>query len=121
MLLGFAVTRHCNLRCPHCIRDDVVTPAELDPELIARLVAAAQEIFGEVRVTLTGGEPLIHRDLSGIVRALRVRGARWALVTNGWHLPRAMPLLDAHPPSAVRLSLSGASERTHDAERGRGS
>src|SRR5262249_26151599 len=30
-------------------------------------------------------------------------------------------LLDAHPPSAVRLSLSGASERTHDAERGRGS
>ena len=121
MLLGFAVTRHCNLRCPHCIRDDVVSPVELEPDLIARVIAQAQEIFGEVRVTLTGGEPLIHRDLAGIIRALRARGVRWGFVTNGWHVPRALALFDAHPPSAVRLSLSGASERTHDAERGRGS
>ncbi|HVP71075.1 MAG TPA: radical SAM protein [Gemmatimonadaceae bacterium] len=121
MLLGFAVTRHCNLRCPHCIRDDVVSPAELEPDLIARVIAQAQEIFGEVRVTLTGGEPLIHRGLAGIIRALRARGVRWGFVTNGWHVPRALALFDAHPPSAVRLSLSGASERTHDAERGRGS
>lgn len=121
MLLGLAVTRHCNLRCPHCIRDDVTSPAELSADLIARVLAQAQELFGEVRVTLTGGEPLIHRDLAGIVNALRARGARWAVVTNGWHMVRAMPLFDAHPPSAVRLSLSGANANTHDAERGSGS
>jgi len=121
MLLGLAITRHCNLRCPHCIRDDVVSPAELDAALIGRIVAQAQELFGEVRVTLTGGEPLIHSDLAAIVRALRARGVRWGFVTNGWHLPRALALFDEHPPNAVRLSLSGATETTHDAERGRGS
>ncbi len=121
MLLGLAVTRHCNLRCPHCIRDDVVTPGELGAALIGRVVAEAQAIFGEVRVTLTGGEPLIHRDLAGIVGALQARAVRWAFVTNGWHLPRVLSLLGRHPPSAVRLSLSGATETVHDAERGRGS
>jgi MoaA/NifB/PqqE/SkfB family radical SAM enzyme len=121
MLLGFAVTRHCNLRCPHCIRDDVVTPGELGAPLIGRIVDQAQALFGDVRVTLTGGEPLIHRDLAGIIIVLKSRDVPWGFVTNGWHVPRAMKLLDKYPPRAVRISFSGATEETHDAERGRGS
>ena len=29
MYLGFALTEHCNLRCPHCISDDVTTVRNL--------------------------------------------------------------------------------------------
>src|SRR5664279_5529178 len=121
MLLGLAVTRHCNLRCPHCIRDDVATPGELGAALIGRIIDQAQAMFGDVRVTLTGGEPLIHRDLAGILMVLKSRSVPWGFVTNGWHVPRMMRLLDTHPPRAVRISFSGATEETHDAERGRGS
>ncbi|HEX6747804.1 MAG TPA: radical SAM protein [Longimicrobium sp.] len=121
MLLGFAITEHCNLRCPHCIRDDVTTVRNLDPALIARTVDDARALFGEVGVSMTGGEPTIHPRWDEIIALLHARGVSYRFVTNGWHMRRLMPGLDRHPPSAVRLSLSGADEAVHDAERGRGS
>lgn len=121
MLLGFAVTEHCNLRCPHCIRDDVTTVRNLDPALIRRTVADAQALFGEVLVSLTGGEPTIHPQWEEIVGDLHARGVPYRFVTNGWHMRRLMPVIDRHPPAWVRVSLSGADEAVHDGERGRGS
>jgi MoaA/NifB/PqqE/SkfB family radical SAM enzyme len=120
-LLGFAVTEHCNLRCPHCIRDDVTTVRNLDPALLLETVDQARGIFGEVAVSMTGGEPTIHPEWERIIAGLHERGVTYRFVTNGWHMRRLMPGLDRHPPSAVRVSLSGADEEVHDAERGRGS
>ena len=121
MLLGFAITEHCNLRCPHCIRDDVTTVRNLDPALIARTVDEGKTLFGDVAVSMTGGEPTIHPHWERIIASLHERGVSYRFVTNGWHMRRLMPGLDRHPPTAVRLSLSGADEAVHDAERGRGS
>jgi len=121
MLLGIALTRHCNLRCPHCIRDDVTEVRAVPLDLITRIVDEARGIFGEVVCSFTGGEPTIHPQWDGIIDALADRGIPYKLVTNGWHMRRIMPSIDRHPPRAVRVSLSGASERVHDAERGRGS
>jgi MoaA/NifB/PqqE/SkfB family radical SAM enzyme len=121
MLLGFAITEHCNLRCPHCIRDDVTTVRNLDPGLILRTVDQGRELFGEVAVSMTGGEPTIHPKWERIIAALHERGVSYRFVTNGWHMRRLMPGLDRHPPASVRLSLSGGDEAVHDEERGRGS
>lgn len=121
MLLGIALTEHCNLRCPHCIRDDVTTVRNLDPALIERTVAQACALFGDVAVSMTGGEPTLHPQWERIIASLHQRGVPWRFVTNGWHMRRLMPALDRYPPSAVRLSLSGGDEAVHDAERGRGS
>jgi MoaA/NifB/PqqE/SkfB family radical SAM enzyme len=121
MLVGFAVTEHCNLRCPHCIRDDVTTVRSLEPELIASIVDQATAMFGSVTASFTGGEPLLHEAFARIVADCADRGVPYRFVSNGWHLKRVVPLLRRHPPHAVRLSLSGATERTHDADRGAGS
>lgn len=121
MLLGFAVTRHCNLRCAHCIRDDVTLVQSIDPALLDSITAQALDLFGDIRVSLTGGEPLIHPRFDEIVESFRTRGVPWRLTTNGWHLRRALPTIDRYPPTTLRLSLSGGSRETHDAERGRGS
>ena len=121
MLLGFAITQHCNLRCPHCIRDDVETVRELEPELLGRILDEALELWGDVTVSLTGGEPLVHRRFADIVETIASRGVPYRFVTNGWHLKRVVPLLRRYPPQSVRLSLSGADEAVHDVERGRGS
>ena len=122
MLLGFAITEHCNLRCPHCIRDDVPTVSSLPPSLHARTVDAARRIAGDALiVSLTGGEPLLHSEFATIVGLLGERGIPYRFVSNGWHTRRVLPALDAVPPSAVRLSLSGGTAATHDAERGRDS
>ncbi|HYJ79440.1 MAG TPA: radical SAM protein [Longimicrobiaceae bacterium] len=121
MLVGFAVTEHCNLRCPHCIRDDVTTVRNLDPALIAATVDQAKVLFGEVTVTMTGGEPTIHPEWERIIALLHEREVSYRFVTNGWHMRRLMPGLTRHPPAYVRLSLSGGDEAVHDGERGRGS
>ena len=121
MLLGFALTQHCNLRCPHCIRDDVTTVQALDVSLIGRTLDDAQHLFGDVTASFTGGEPLLHPQFAEVIAACARRGVPYRFVSNGWHLGRVMPLLDRHAPQAVRLSLSGADARVHDAERGRDS
>jgi MoaA/NifB/PqqE/SkfB family radical SAM enzyme len=121
MFLGFALTEHCNLRCPHCIRDDVTTVRNLSPELLFRTVDEALALLGTVTVSMTGGEPTLHPAWDEIVAGLHARGVPYRFVTNGWHMRRLMPGLDRHPPEAVRVSLSGATEAVHDEERGRGS
>lgn len=121
MFLGFALTEHCNLRCPHCIRDDVTTVRNLPAELLFRTVDEARVLFGEVTASMTGGEPTLHPEWDAIVAGLHARGVPYRFVTNGWHMRRLMPGLDRHPPEMVRVSLSGATEEVHDEERGRGS
>ena len=121
MLLGFALTEHCNLRCPHCIRDDVTTVRSLDAALVESVLDQAIALYGSVTASFTGGEPLLHPDIARIVAACVARRVPYRFVSNGWHVRRLMPLFDRHPPEAVRLSLSGATEAIHDAERGRGS
>ncbi len=121
MLVGFAVTEHCNLRCPHCIRDDVTTVRCLEADLIESIVDQALELYGPIVASLTGGEPLLHPEFERIVRVVGERGVPYRFVTNGWHLRRIVSVLDRFPPQSVRLSLSGADEAVHDAERGRGS
>jgi MoaA/NifB/PqqE/SkfB family radical SAM enzyme len=121
MKLGFAVTQHCNLRCPHCIRDDVTLVRDLPLAVIRSVTDQALELFGRVGVSLTGGEPLLHQGLADMVAHFASRGVRYRIVTNGWHIPRALPILERHPPETIRLSLSAATEPDHDAVRGRGS
>ena len=121
MLLGFAITEHCNLRCPHCIRDDVTTVRNLEPSLLFDVVDDARGLFSEVGVSMTGGEPTLHPAWEEIVSGLHDRGVTYRFVSNGWHMARLMPLIDRYPPAYVRLSLSGADQPTHDDERGRDS
>jgi MoaA/NifB/PqqE/SkfB family radical SAM enzyme len=121
MLLGIALTQHCNLRCPHCIRDDVTTPLWLEPALVRRIVADARTLFGDVRVSLTGGEPTIHPEWDVVIDGFAADAVSYRFVSNGWHMRRLIPSLDRHAPAHVRLSLSGGDDAVHDADRGRGS
>ena len=121
MQLGFALTQHCNLRCPHCIRDDVTTVQSLSYELVASILEQARALYGPVPVSLTGGEPLLHPRFGDLISLFAAEGHPYRFVSNGWHLARALPHLDRFAPTSVRLSLSGADAETHDEERGRGS
>jgi MoaA/NifB/PqqE/SkfB family radical SAM enzyme len=120
--IGFELSNLCNLRCTHCIRGSRQASIDhLDLPLITGVLDEAIALFGSVEVVFTGGEPLASGLFAPVVRELSARGLSYRFVTNGWLLPRHVPLLQAHPPRFVRVSLSGATEKTHDAQRGRGS
>ena len=96
-----SVTDKCNFRCTYCMpaeglewlaRDEVLSFEE-----IARLVGVLARL-GVDEVRLTGGEPLVRRDLPVLVRMLAdTPGVRdLSLTTNGVLLDRlAQPLVDA--------------------------
>ncbi|MGE5277128.1 MAG: GTP 3',8-cyclase MoaA [Acidobacteriota bacterium] len=86
--LRLSVTDRCNLRCQYCMpeRDYVWLPRRdiLDFEEISRLVDVFAEL-GVERVRLTGGEPLVRRNLPELVRLLAAKDSLrdLALTTNG--------------------------------------
>src|SRR4051812_25011770 len=86
--LRLSVTDRCNLRCQYCMpeQDYVWLPREslLTFEEIGGIVDAFTPPGGD-RVRLTGGEPLLRRDLPVLVSALAARTgiADLALTTNG--------------------------------------
>lgn len=81
----------------------------------------ASLLFSPLAVVFTGGEPLAADLFSAAVEELGTRAIPYRFVTNGWLIPRHLPLLRRHPPEFVRISLSGATDRTHDGQRGSGS
>ena len=98
--LRISVTDRCNLRCTYCMAEDVVfmdRSALLTFEEITHFVRVAAPL-GIDKVRLTGGEPLLRRDLTELVRMLaEVPGLHdLGLTTNGLLLAdQAQPLYDA--------------------------
>jgi cyclic pyranopterin phosphate synthase len=117
--LRISVTDRCNLRCTYCMPADVVfLPREelLSYEEIARVAAVAAG-QGIRTVRLTGGEPLLRRDLDRLVRLLvAVPGIEEvALTTNGLLLAeQAGPLATA---GLSRLNVSLDAIRTEAFEK----
>src|SRR6266446_4331606 len=85
--LRISVTDRCNLRCIYCMPEEVVFMDRgelLTFEEIARFVRVAAPL-GIDKIRLTGGEPLMRRDLPRLVRMLvAIDGIRdVGMTTNG--------------------------------------
>lgn len=120
--IGFELSNLCNLHCTHCIRGSHQERLEyLDLSLFRRVLDEAIGLFSPIAVVFTGGEPLASDLFPLAVEELATRDVPYRFVTNGWLVPRHLPLLVRHPPRFVRVSLSGANEHAHDRQRGRGS
>ena len=108
--LRVSVTDRCNLRCQYCMpeRDYVWLPRKdiLDFEEISLLVDVFTDL-GVDRVRLTGGEPLVRRDLPELVRLLaaKPRLKDLALTTNGVLLAEQAEGLQAAGLRRVTVSL----------------
>ena len=95
--LRISVTNACNYNCFFCHREGhKVEGGEMTPQEIGRLVRILSG-QGIRTVKLTGGEPLIRRDVEDIIREIRAAGVEEiSIVTNGWFLPeRACSLKEA--------------------------
>jgi cyclic pyranopterin phosphate synthase len=116
--LRISVTDRCNLRCTYCMPAEVVfLPREelLSYEEIARVAAvAAGEGIRTIR--LTGGEPLLRRDLDRLVRLLvAVPGIEEvAATTNGLLLADQAEALAAAGLGRLNVSLDAIREEAFE-------
>lgn len=108
--LRISLTDRCNLRCIYCMPEEGVHALSHDDiltlEEIERLVRIAADM-GITRVRLTGGEPLVRRGATDLIRALKgIPGIESvALTTNGILLPRMAAELAEAGLSRVNISL----------------
>ncbi len=112
--LRISVTDRCNLRCSYCMPlETTFKPREelLTFEEIARVVAVAAG-RGIRTIRLTGGEPLVRRDLSALVRLVTsIDGiTEVALTTNGLLLAEQAGDLRAAGLSRINCSLDSLHE-----------
>ena len=114
--LRVSVTDRCNLRCIYCMPEAglpwIPKSEILSFEEIAEIVAAAASI-GVRSIRLTGGEPLVRRDLHELVRRLAaIPGIDdIALSTNGLLLAQQIGPLRAAGLRRVIISLDTLDER----------
>jgi cyclic pyranopterin phosphate synthase len=114
--LRISVTDRCNLRCIYCMPEEVVFLDKgelLTFEEITRFVEVAATL-GINKLRLTGGEPLLRKDLATLARMLRrIPGITdLGLTTNGLLLAQQAQALFEAGVDRLNLSLD-----TLDAER----
>ncbi|HZK15623.1 MAG TPA: GTP 3',8-cyclase MoaA [Solirubrobacterales bacterium] len=108
--LRVSVTDRCNFRCQYCMPAEGLPWLEreeiLSFEEIVRLVGVLASI-GVEKVRVTGGEPLVRRDLASLIGMLRrVEGVEEiALTTNGYLLERQAGLLVAAGVDRFNVSI----------------
>jgi len=110
--LFWECTLRCNLSCLHCGSDCHVNseisdmPAEV---FLSEMEHIAQKYKpSEIMVVITGGEPLLRKDLPEIGFKLRKIGFRWGIVTNGYSLnAEVFNSLVNSGLGAITLSLDG--------------
>jgi cyclic pyranopterin phosphate synthase len=115
--LRISVTDRCDLRCFYCIADEDITwlPRRelLSLEELARVARVAVEC-GVRKIRLTGGEPLLRKNLPALVAELaRLPGLEdLALTTNGTQLERLAGPLARAGLRRVNVSLDSLDPRT---------
>jgi len=121
--LRLSVTDRCDMRCSYCMPQgfsDYEEPQDwLTFDEIERVVAAFARL-GTTRFRITGGEPLLRRNLSGLAERLRrLSGVDdLSLSTNGTQLSRHAADLKAAGITRLNVSLDSlCAERLHSITR----
>ena len=111
-----SVTDRCDLRCRYCMAESMRFEPRRDLLTVEELVRLADLFIarGVTRIRLTGGEPLVRRGISELVRALGERIGRGleelTLTTNGTQLARQAGNLHEAGIRRVNVSLDSRRE-----------
>ena len=117
--LRISVTDRCNFRCTYCMpksvfdRDYPFLPR--DALLSFEEIARAARLFvdhGVEKIRLTGGEPLLRRNIERLIEMLAPLGAELTLTTNGALLPIKARALRSAGLNRVTVSLDSLDDTT---------
>jgi len=127
--LRISVIDRCNFRCQYCMPADQFGPnfeflpksALLTYEEIERIAKIFVNL-GVEKIRLTGGEPLLRRDLPSLVESLKkIEGLNdIALTTNGVLLPKFASSLKAAGLKRVNISIDSLNDELFGEINGRG-
>src|SRR5882672_12558548 len=117
--LRVSLTDRCNFRCFYCLPHGEPPIAPKEQMLSYEEIEYVSAIFVELgieKLRLTGGEPMMRRDIETIIRklsALKSKGLQdLALTTNGYYLPDRAAGLKAAGLDRITISLDSLKRDT---------
>jgi MoaA/NifB/PqqE/SkfB family radical SAM enzyme len=119
--LCLKISEQCNAQCLHCnIWKLGSQPQEMTTEQVQKLFLQLRKWFGPFSLHITGGEPLLRKDLIDILAYAYRHQILVELLTNGWLLDetKAEQIVRAGV-YRVTISLDGINPITHDTMRGK--
>ncbi len=117
-IFHFLTTLKCNCDCETCLWKNNTLKDELSLEEIKRIYSEAKEA-GFVVTILWGGEPLIRKDITEIIKFVKreLKFAIVGIVTNGWFLPEKIKEF-GDDLDFILISLDSPKAEEHDKIRG---
>lgn len=118
----YEITDGCNLRCPYCYASsEKCLPGELTTAQSLDLVTQVAEL-GAKQLVITGGEPMLRKDLFQIAEHANASGLQTSIITNATMIrtPEQAKRF-AELFNAVTISVDGGTAEAHDRTRGKGS
>jgi radical SAM protein len=119
--IAWEITRACAYACTHCRADAQPrrNPGELDTAEGKRLIDSLAD-FGRPILVLTGGDPLMRRDVFELASYADERGLRVSLTPTATALSTRARMREARDAGVRRVafSLDAASASVHDRFRG---
>ncbi|MBX9878432.1 MAG: GTP 3',8-cyclase MoaA [Candidatus Obscuribacterales bacterium] len=108
--LRISVTDRCNLRCSYCMPPEGLNWKEKSEILTYEEIIRIARVFvdlGITKIRLTGGEPLVRKDLHVLIEHLsQLKGIQTiAMTTNAVLLSQQAPALKAAGLTALNISL----------------
>ncbi len=106
--LRISLIERCNLRCTYCMPEEGV---KLSPK---SHLMTYEEIFeiaktfvnhGVTKIRLTGGEPLIRKDIPVILEKLATLPVELSITSNAVIIDKFIPVLKAHGVNKINVSL----------------
>jgi len=108
----------CNLRCKQCDIWKFKDPG-ISIEEIKKTMRYLRKWLGPFHLTISGGEPLIRKDIPDLIRLTSSLGVMTNLVTNGTLLDKyTVEQLTEAKLDLLSVSLDGIRQKTHDYVRG---
>ncbi len=119
--VSWNLTQRCNLECAHCYMSahaGADTRGELGTEECRRVIDEIARVNPNVFLILTGGEPLLRRDIFEVAGYASAKGFTTVLGTNGVLLrEREARRMREHGVLGASISLDSTERAKHDAFR----
>ncbi|MCK4539377.1 MAG: radical SAM protein [Candidatus Krumholzibacteria bacterium] len=106
MECAIITTYRCNARCQMCNawQNPSKPSEEFDPEILNKIPAGMQ------RLNITGGEPMLRKDIHRIVEILDTKSDRLEISTNGFFHDRIIGIAEDFSDITIRVSVEGLPE-----------
>ena len=121
-LVQLSVSSKCNLNCKYCYATDRIENSypKMQLEDYIKVIDDIISFSEGVEFTITGGEPLLNKDVFKIAQYIRSKHTSVDLLTNGTLI--TLSIIDDIKKSfdKVSISLDGSTKDKHDFYRGKG-